>query len=181
MNKTVAREVIERQLDAFEAHWKAPPDHVDGHQHVQQFAGIRDALVDVLARRYPRHAPWVRVSRVSSGPQHIKCRLISALGAGDFQRLAHRTGIPASPALAGIYDFQGGQLAYGRRMDHWLATSVPGTVLMCHPAAVVDPSDGIGLARAWEFGFLRSDAFEIALHSANVKLLRGTALYTPGQ
>lgn len=28
--------VIERQLDLFEAHWGAPPDYLDGHQHVQQ-------------------------------------------------------------------------------------------------------------------------------------------------
>jgi len=35
---------VERQLDAFEAHWQAPPDHVDGHQHVQQFDGLRQAL-----------------------------------------------------------------------------------------------------------------------------------------
>jgi predicted glycoside hydrolase/deacetylase ChbG (UPF0249 family) len=46
------RLVIERQLDAFEAHWKAPPDYVDGHQHVQQFAGIREALVQTLVKRY---------------------------------------------------------------------------------------------------------------------------------
>jgi len=46
------RAVIERQLDAFEAQWKAPPDHVDGHQHVQQFAGIREALVLALVERY---------------------------------------------------------------------------------------------------------------------------------
>ena len=29
-NRDAARVVIERQLDAFEAAWKAPPDHVDG-------------------------------------------------------------------------------------------------------------------------------------------------------
>ncbi len=46
------RAVIERQLDAFEAHWQAPPDHVDGHQHVHQFAGIREALVQALVARY---------------------------------------------------------------------------------------------------------------------------------
>jgi predicted glycoside hydrolase/deacetylase ChbG (UPF0249 family) len=40
---TTARVVIERQLDAFEAHWKAPPDYVDGHQHVQQIDGWLNA------------------------------------------------------------------------------------------------------------------------------------------
>ncbi len=51
------RAVIERQLDAFEAHWKAPPDYVDGHQHVQQFAGIREALLQVLVKRYGADHP----------------------------------------------------------------------------------------------------------------------------
>src|SRR5512133_4208043 len=51
-DQTAACVVIERQLDAFEAQWQAPPDYVDGHQHVQQFAGIRQALVQVLSRRY---------------------------------------------------------------------------------------------------------------------------------
>ena len=56
-----ARAVIERQLDAFEAHWQGAPYHVDGHQHVHQFAGIRGALLDVLDRRYGAGSgPWVR-------------------------------------------------------------------------------------------------------------------------
>ena len=33
------RRVIARQLDLFEKHWGGPPDHIDGHQHVHQFAG----------------------------------------------------------------------------------------------------------------------------------------------
>ena len=61
---------IERQLDAFEAHWQAAPDHIDGHQHVQQFAVFRHALAEVLMRRYG-HAtqrPWLRVSQVPHLP-----------------------------------------------------------------------------------------------------------------
>jgi predicted glycoside hydrolase/deacetylase ChbG (UPF0249 family) len=47
---------IERQLDAFELHWQATPDHIDGHQHIQQFPVIRDALAKVLLRRYGARA-----------------------------------------------------------------------------------------------------------------------------
>ncbi|MEO7954299.1 MAG: ChbG/HpnK family deacetylase, partial [Polaromonas sp.] len=36
-DQAAARTVIARQLDAFESVWQAPPDHIDGHQHVQQF------------------------------------------------------------------------------------------------------------------------------------------------
>jgi predicted glycoside hydrolase/deacetylase ChbG (UPF0249 family) len=61
------QEEIERQLDAFETHWQATPDHLDGHQHVQQFPVFRDALAEVLVRRYGTcsQRPWVRVSRVA--------------------------------------------------------------------------------------------------------------------
>lgn len=31
LDRTAVRYVIERQLDAFESHWKAPPDHIVGH------------------------------------------------------------------------------------------------------------------------------------------------------
>ena len=64
-----ARSVIAHQLDLFEAYWQAPPDYVDGHQHVQQFAGIRQALVAVLQQRYGAQAvpPYLRISRAPPG------------------------------------------------------------------------------------------------------------------
>lgn len=181
VDEALARETIERQLDAFEAHWKAPPDHVDGHQHVQQFFGIRNALIEVLSRRYPRKPPWLRVSEEALGLRDVKGRIIAAMGAHAIRRLARRAGIPASPALAGIYDFQGGPAGYARRMRHWLAASPSGALIMCHPAVHADPSDRIGAARAWEFAYLRSDVFESVLISTGVKLTRGTVLYTAAQ
>ena len=65
-DRSAARVVIERQLDAFEAVWRAPPDHVDGHQHVQQFAGIREPLVDLLTRRYGAQAHWLASAPAAS-------------------------------------------------------------------------------------------------------------------
>jgi len=73
-----ARTVIERQLDLFEAHWQAAPDHVDGHQHVQQFAGIREPLVELLARRYGMKKPWLRLSRAPLGQRDLKSRVIAS-------------------------------------------------------------------------------------------------------
>jgi len=76
------RAVIARQLDAFEAHWKAPPDHVDGHQHVQQFAGIREALVQALVDRYgARREPGVIASaaRQPMNPEGMDCHAALAV------------------------------------------------------------------------------------------------------
>ena len=59
-----ATQVIEQQLDRVEQVWQAAPDHIDGHQHVQQFPIWRDALVQAIQRRYPtgqrvQHLPYV--------------------------------------------------------------------------------------------------------------------------
>ena len=43
---------IEHQLDAFEAGLGAPPDFVDGHEHVHVLPVIRPALLAILKRRY---------------------------------------------------------------------------------------------------------------------------------
>ena len=177
---TLAAQVIERQLDAFEATWQAPPDHVDGHQHVHQFAGIRDALVEVLARRYGSGRPWLRVSRVPAGQRDAKSRLIAWMGAHALQRRAERARLPCAPALSGVYDFGGGGPAYARRMAGWLGTSPAGTVLMCHPAhgdVHVEDHDPISAARSWEFRHLRSAAFEAQCEAAGVRLVRGSTLY----
>lgn len=176
-----ARSVIERQLDAFESAWGAPPDHVDGHQHVQQFAGIRDALVEVLARRYPRRSPWLRVSRAPAGQQTFKTRVLAALGAAPLTRLARAADIPCAPALSGIYGFDLSIADYGRQMGQWLASSPRGTEIMCHPGALDGSvADEIAAARVRELHYLSSDAFAQALQAARIRLVRGSALYAAG-
>lgn len=180
-DRSAARAVIERQLDAFEAAWQAPPDHVDGHQHVQQFAGIREALVAVLARRYGARAPWLRISRVPAGQRDAKSRLIAWMGADALERAAGAAGLPCAPGLSGVYGFRDGAAAYAARMARWLAASPAGTVLMCHPALEdAPPADGdpIAVARAWEYAHLASPAFGEQCASASVQLVRGSALYT---
>ena len=175
-----ARTAIERQLDAFEAAWGAPPDHVDGHQHVQQFAGIRQPLVQLLARRYGTRAPWLRVSRAPVGQRTLKSRVIAGLGATALETIAASAHLPCAPALSGIYDFTGGEAAYAQHMAHWLAASPAGTVLMCHPGgapAAGDAPDPIATARQWEWAHLAGPAFAAECATAGVERVRGRALY----
>ena len=170
-----ARPVIERQLDAFEARWQAPPDFVDGHQHVQQFAGIREALVAVLARRYAALAtkPYLRISRAPPGMADLKSRVIAAMGANALELIATSAGIKRARGLFGIYNFEGGQQRYADLMTHWLARAPAGAILMCHPAQAAEPGDEIGIARAQEFAYLASSAFADALQQAGVAEVRG--------
>jgi chitin disaccharide deacetylase len=171
--RAAAVAVIEKQLDAFEAHWHAAPDHVDGHQHVQQFAGIREALIETLARRYPERKPWLRISRVPAGQADVKSRIIAAMGANALQKLADQSGFTTSKALAGVYDFSGHGEHYAQRMRGWLQTSPAGTTIMCHPARQADVSDSIGAARGREFAYLSGAQFSAALTQCNVGLVRG--------
>ena len=177
-----ARVVIERQLDAFEAAWGAPPDHVDGHQHVQQFAGIRTPLVQVLVRRYGARPPWLRVSRGRASQRTLKSWVIASLGAGALEKIAAHARIPCASALSGIYDFTGDEAGYAHRMAGWLAGSPAGTLLMCHPGAAPEAADGpdpIAAARAWEFAHFASAAFAAQCATAGVRLVRGSILYPP--
>lgn len=165
-----AKQVIAQQLDAFEAVWQAPPEHVDGHQHIQQFSGIRQGLLQVLAQRYPQQQPWLWVSRVVQ--LGIKPRIISALGARALQRAAQTQGMPYAAPLWGAHNFAGESMAdYAEKMQGWLAQSTQGSVLMCHPANAMNQHDPIGQASTLEYGYLCSPPFALHLQTAQVQLV----------
>jgi len=177
-DRASAAAVIERQLDAFEAHWQAPPDFVDGHQHVQQFAGIREALVATLVRRYGAQAsqPYLRISRVPSALADLKSRVIGWMGARALEAMAVQAQLPHATALLGVYDFAGGPQRYAGLMAQWLKRATPGSILMCHPAQAAEPGDAIGVARLQEFAYLASPDFANALQQADVSVVRGTRI-----
>ena len=171
-DQAAARTVIARQLDAFEAVWQGPPDHIDGHQHVQQFSGIRQALVALVQERYAPGAVYFRLSAGVATDKNIKTRIIAAMGASALARLSGAAGIACAPALLGIYDFSGGAARYALRMAQWLRDAPEGAIIMCHPAARAEAGDEIGAAREWEQSYLASHAFQIALTQADVCLAR---------
>lgn len=174
------RDEIERQLDAFEQHWHAAPDHVDGHQHVHQFKGLRDALTEVLMRRYGSAAPrpWLRISNVAQAG--FKARVISTMGSKTLQTWADDHHWPTVGPLSGAYAFDGSVADYAKRMQGWLAdlpkASASPALIMCHPAASAQADDDIGPARAREFAYLASHDFVQDLRDAGVRLVRGSGL-----
>lgn len=153
-----ARAVIARQLDLFEAQWGAAPDHIDGHQHVQQFAGIREALVQEIVRRYPSAKPWLRIS--SPGPKNrsLKAAVVGAMGALQLEALARQASIPVRTHLSGLYNFSGGEAHYRELLAAWQHTAPSGSVIMCHPATAAEEGDSIGPARVWEYDVLASQS-----------------------
>ncbi|MDR3395274.1 MAG: ChbG/HpnK family deacetylase [Parasulfuritortus sp.] len=170
-----ATTVIERQLDLFEAHWQTMPDYVDGHQHVQQFAGIRQALVAVLARRYGQQAvkPYLRISRPPRGTADLKGRVIAWMGADALEEIAASQDITGATGLLGIHDFSGSPADYAGFMSRWLAQAPMGAIIMCHPAHACEPGDEIGVSRVQEFAYLAGPEFAAALDRAGVVPVRG--------
>lgn len=176
-NLRAARAVVERQLDAFEAVWENPPDHIDGHQHVQQFAGIREALVAAVQHRYPpKDRPYLRLSAGLATDKTLKTKIIAGLGAPALATLAKAAGIDCAPALSGIYDFTGGASHYADLMALWLQQAREGSIVMCHPATRAETGDEIGAARAWEYAYLSSDAFVQALNRSGAVVARGAGI-----
>jgi len=157
------RTTLARQFDRFEDLMQRAPDFVDGHQHVHQFPQIREALIEQLQQRYPdRPALWLRSTRCHARlptamtfKHHAKALFIEGLGTHAFKRkIAGRWRM--SRALAGVYDFQGGEAAYARLLTHWLAHVQAGDVLMCHPASHIMSADPLGAQRLAEYRVLAS-------------------------
>jgi predicted glycoside hydrolase/deacetylase ChbG (UPF0249 family) len=175
-NQKNIEDEIERQLDAFEAHWQAVPDHIDGHQHVQQFAVFRQALAEVLMRRYGREAqrPWLRVSQVAQ--PGLKAKVISAMGSQGLQQWAQHKAWPTVGPLLGAYGFDGSMDDYAGHMQGWLANLPQDkpAIIMCHPAVSAQADDAIGTARKREFAYLAGHDFVQHMFDAGVRLVRGS-------
>lgn len=169
-------EEIERQLDAFESVWQAPPDHIDGHQHVQQFGTIRRALLQVMKRRYGTQQPYLRVSRPPPSQADFKGRVMAAWGSAALVQEAAEHCIPTAPCLSGIYDFFEQSVDYAPLMDRWLMQVPDKTLIMCHPGLRAN-QDAHADARVAEWRHLNSNKFAEQLTQHGVTLTRGQDIY----
>ena len=168
---------VRAQLDAFEQALGRAPAFVDGHQHVHQLPGVRDALIEELDRRGPAPRPWLRSTRrprgaAGRGPRDwreiAKPWLIEALGACGLAGLAGPRGYPQNHHLLGIYGFQGGAPHYRELLRDWLRCAADGDLLLCHPSLEGPRSDTLLEARRAEFAVLASAEFATMLAAAQV-------------
>jgi predicted glycoside hydrolase/deacetylase ChbG (UPF0249 family) len=172
---------IERQLDAFEDCMGRAPDYVDGHQHVHQFAIVREELLSALVRRYAPALPWLRSTRPPPAVRDPKARLIAALGDRALRCRAAAVGARTSAYLVGVYGFDGDGPSYGRRLRRWMHAGPDGTVLMCHPSRSPQAGDPIATARGAEYQVLGGGQFVAALSEAGIGLATGTELLGAGR
>jgi hypothetical protein len=141
---------------------------------VQQFAGIREALVQALVSRYgdADKKPYLRISRAPPGQADVKSRVIAALGAAALEKIAAQAGMTGSTCLLGGYDFAGSPERYAGLMAGWLNAAPDNCIILCHPALSAEPDDAIGPARVREFAYLSGAEFVSALNRSGVYLSR---------
>nr|WP_211112399.1 ChbG/HpnK family deacetylase [Azospirillum sp. SYSU D00513] len=171
------RAELDRQIAAFIAAWGAPPDYIDGHQHVQQLPIVRNAVADALAVALP--GAYLRVCReprgdiLRRGVAVPKALLIDALGAGS-ARLAQRRGIPSNDRFRGVYDFSG-RVPFGTLMERFLDRPAGRTLVMVHPGLADEDlrrADPVVGQREVEHRYLMSAGFAELLERKGLRPAR---------
>jgi predicted glycoside hydrolase/deacetylase ChbG (UPF0249 family) len=161
------------QIAAFEAAFGRRPDFVDGHQHVQVFPQIRDAVLGQVKALAP--GAWLRqCGRIGplAGRFADRKGLLLDLMSPAFRRRADALGLPTNPAFAGTYDFRS-RTAFAERFAAFLTDLPDGSVVMCHPGRV-DPElqrlDSLTGAREEEYAYFSGDEFPRTLSAHRVAL-----------
>jgi hypothetical protein len=162
---------IARQFAAFAEAFGGPPDFVDGHQHVQLFPQVREALLRVAKAAAPQ--AWLRqCGRATPAQRRFadpKALLLDGLSR-RFRRLAAAHGMRTNPAFAGTYAFRS-DAAYARLFAGFLDRLPDGGLIMCHPGHVDDALrrlDPLTDLREREYRFFLADDFPrlLAAHGA---------------
>lgn len=174
------REILDelrRQLDAFEDAFGAPPDYVDGHQHVQVLPGIADDLIAELLARGLAGRIWLRDSadrprRIFARGKHWGKALTVAALARGFRAKARAAGFALNDGFSGFSDFDA-QGDYAADFATFLRAPGARHLIMCHPGHVdaeLARLDPVTDSRETELAFLLSDRFTEILDSAGAKL-----------
>jgi len=178
LSRPEVRRQIETQLDLFEKYLKRAPDFVDGHLHVHQLPIIRDALIEVLTRRYSGQLPWLRdtspttLSSALPFMQRFKAHVIGALGARALVRQAKHAGAKVNHGFMGAYDFSRPHPPYLKMLGEWLKHANAESVLMTHPAQYASSSLAFGRDRVEEYRVLSSEDFTDLLRQNHLHVQR---------
>ncbi|MGO4572847.1 ChbG/HpnK family deacetylase [Microvirga sp. 2TAF3] len=180
------REEITRQIVAFEAVHEAPPDFIDGHQHVHVLPAVRRALFSVLKERGWEGRLWLRdpSDRLSSILQRPisrnKALIVTALAAG-FRRSARAAGFDTNEGFSGFSPLDL-SVAATRVFEGALTSLGPRPVVMCHPGYIDDELRSLDPAiesRPEEVAYLQSDAFKDLLEERRITLVPSPPFRTP--
>jgi predicted glycoside hydrolase/deacetylase ChbG (UPF0249 family) len=174
----IAAEVT-RQIELFTAVFGRAPDFLDGHQHVHQLPGVRDAVFAVFRDRLSPSGAWLRYVAMPPGDALThriamqKTWILAALGAG-FRERGRALAIAGNGSFRGVRDGDRGEYAaLFRRFVRGLGDRA---LIMCHPGFEGDPSvadkEAAARARRDEHAFLASDEFLAVIDRHRLRLAR---------
>jgi hypothetical protein len=165
---------IAAQLRMFVHTFGRPPDFIDGHQHVQLFPQIREAVLEVAKANAP--GAWLRQCgrepprRFRLGDR--KAWLLDQLS-HDFRQRVDALGLRTNAGFAGAYEFRA-DADFPALFAGFLAQLPDGGLIMCHPGFVdaeLQRLDPLTTLREREYAFLAGNAFADLLASHGVALL----------
>jgi predicted glycoside hydrolase/deacetylase ChbG (UPF0249 family) len=181
LDKAVIATELRAQLDRFTQTFNRLPDFIDGHQHVHQLPVIRDALFAVYEERLRENNTVVRCT-YSSGAllkiqtvAYIKQVIIQLCGGMHFRQALVARKIPHNLSFSGIYSFKD-NFNYAAYFPRFLAASVDGGMIMCHPGMIGHGHDTIEEARHREYSYFSSQTFARDLANNHVRLIRVSEL-----
>lgn len=182
LDLTWVREQFVYQCDQFEKAWGAPPDFIDGHQHVHVFRGIRDVVLDEIQKRYPQSTPWVRQVNPSiyGHDARLKAIILGVMSKG-FSAAASERAIPLSKNFAGLYSLSP-DADFPSLIEQWFQSVADGCVVMCHPGRAKANALGLALTRQKELSYLSGSEFDTLMSNLSILLATKPSLTpTTGQ
>lgn len=172
VNRRQVEAEITAQIDAFMQHMGAPPDFIDGHQHVHQLPVFRGCLWRVYQRFFKGKRPYLRVSLPVDTAQTswFKRWVICLSGGLAFRRGCVARGIRFPEQFLGVYDFKADD--YRRVFCAQLMALKQQGLMMCHPGLAGIENDALSRAREKEYHYLLSDDFTQDMQQAGCELSR---------
>jgi predicted glycoside hydrolase/deacetylase ChbG (UPF0249 family) len=173
LDRNALRTEVLNQVRMFIHAFDREPDFIDGHQHVQLFPQVREAVLTV-AKDVTRNA-WVRqcgsVIPLAQRWRDPKGMLVDRLSR-SFRRQAQALGVRTNPAFAGTYSYHE-EADFAALFPSFLEGLPDGSVVMCHPGCVdaeLRRLDPLTTLREREYAFLGDDAFPQVLARQGVAL-----------
>jgi predicted glycoside hydrolase/deacetylase ChbG (UPF0249 family) len=183
LSQEVRREIaaeLARQLDAFEDALGRAPDFVDGHQHVHALPGVRRAVLDLLAQRYPAGTVYVRdpadrlAAILSRGVAVAKALTIAGLAAG-FRSAALRRQLRLNRGFSGVAPFDP-QRDFASDLTRFILRPGTAHLVMCHPGFVdgeLESLDPVVASRPIEHAAIAAFAPPLSLPMRRMRDLLG--------
>lgn len=158
--RNLDRQTIEKewflQIEKFEKAMGKLPDFIDGHQHIHQLPIIREALISVYKKIFPKKNCWIRIPVMK--PITLKSYIIAKTGSKALKKALLQEFIPFNISFSGIYSFSKAR-DYPHFCQQFLKNIEHEGLIMCHPGITNNKGDVMALARQREFHYFNSDAF----------------------